>query len=106
MYLKNLKDIDIIIEDLVYNYKSPLIYKNVDNKSIIYSGYKGEIHRIRLEVERAYGTDDFVVNVKIAIYERYFTWVEKKSYRYWITRIGLGILKSKLMPLNKEDFYR
>ena len=45
--------------------------------------------------------------MKIAKYERYINWlIKNESYRFYVNKIGLGILKGKLMPLNVEDFYR
>ena len=107
VYLDNLKDIDEIIYYLVEKYKSPLVNKAVNNSVTVYSGYKGQMLRIRLNLDKVWGFDDFIVNMKIAKYERYINWlIKNESYRFYVNKIGLGILKGKLMPLNVEDFYR
>lgn len=106
MYLDNLKDIDEIIHYLIKNYKSPLISKVVDNSITVNSGYKGRVLKIRLSIDKVWGFDDFIVDMKIEKYEKYFTWVKSKSYRFYVNKISLGILKGKLMPLDVEDFYR
>ena len=48
VYLDNLKDIDEIIYYLVEKYKSPLVNKAVNNSVTVYSGYKGQMLRIRI----------------------------------------------------------
>ena len=107
MYLDNLKDINKVIHYLIVNYKSPLISKVVNNSTTVYSGYKGRVLKIRLSVDKVWGFDDFIVDIKIAKFERYFTWVQiKPRSRFYINKISLGILKGKLMPLDVEDFYR
>ena len=107
VYLDNLKDIDEIIHYLVEKYKSPLISKDVNNSITVYSGYKGRMLRIRLSVDKVWGFDDFIVDMKIAKYERYINWlIKNKSYRFYVNKISLDILKGKLMPLDVEDFYR
>lgn len=107
MYSDNLKDIDEIIHYLIENYKSPLISKVVNNSITVYSGYKGRVLKIRLSVvDKVWGFDVFIVDMKIAKYERYFTWVQNKPCRFYINKSGLGNLKGKLMPLDVEDFYR
>ena len=107
MYLDNLRDIDEVIHYLIEKYKSPLISKAVNNSITVYSGSKGQVLKIRLSVEKVWGFDDFLVDMKIAKFERYFTWlIKNKSYRFYINKISLGILKGKLLPLDIEDFYR
>lgn len=106
MYLDNLEDINKIIHYLIENYKSPLINKVVNNSITVNSGYKGRVLKIRLSVDKVWGFDDFIVDMKIAKYEKYFTWVTSKPLRFYINKISLGILKGKLIPLDVEDFYR
>lgn len=106
MYLDNLKDINKIIHYLIENYKSPLISKVVNNSITVYGGYKGRVLKIRLSVDKVWGFDDFIINMKIEKYEKYFTWVQNKPRRFYINKSGLGNLKGKLIPLDVEDFYR
>lgn len=107
MYLDNLKDINKVIYYLIENYKSPLISKVVNNSITVYSGYKGRVFKIRLSVDKAWGFDDFIIDMKIEKYEKYFIWVQNKPRsRFYVNKSGLGNLKDNLMPLDVEDFYR